>query len=105
MNNTAEIENDMTETDLDELLLELEDDAVEKPQGRSFWKNLYRSWTRPKAERKFALRMQQLAGIISTKTVAAVILPDGKRIEFTTLPPVLDVIRYKIAGFIYETYE
>jgi hypothetical protein len=38
-------------------------------------------------------------------TVAAVILPDGKRIEFTTLPPVLDVIRYKIAGFIYETYE
>ena len=100
------IETDVTEQDLDELMDELQaevDKSEEKPRP-SFWKNLYRSWNRPKPERNMVLRFQQLAGIIPHNVVAALIMPNGLRIEFKELPSWKDVIRYKIAGFTYETY-
>ena len=95
-------------TVLDELIEELEndlnaeDDAPKKP---SFWQNFKRSWTKPKEDRRFALRLQRLAGIITDKDVAALILPDGQKVTFKQLPSWKDVIRYKIAGLTYETYE
>ena len=106
MNNTAE--NDVTEVELDELIHDLEnesDEPVIKTKRPPFWKNLRRSWTKPKPERQMAVRFQQLAGIITNKDVAALILPDGRRIEFKKLPSWKDVIRFKIAGLTYETYK
>ena len=76
--------------------------AIQKP---SFWQNFKRSWTKPKENRRFALRLQRLAGIITDKDVAALILPDGQKVTFKQLPSWKDVIRYKIAGLTYESYE
>jgi len=106
---------------IDETLSELEGEDILKNQKtciesklsetnrnvpcRSFWKNIYRSWTKPSPERKMVVRFQKLAGIISGNTVAALILPNNQRVEFKELPPWWNVLRYKIAGFTYETYE
>jgi hypothetical protein len=109
MTNTTEC--DVTEAEVDKLMNELgqelgvEDNTPIKPNGQSFWQNLKKSWTKPKEDRKFALRLQRLAGIITDKDVAALILPDGQTVIFKQLPSWKDVIRYKIAGLTYETYE
>lgn len=96
---------ELTLDDLDEVIQELEEE-IETPNKpcRSLWCNVRRSWTRPKPERQMVVRFQKLAGIISDKTVAALILPNGQRVEFKSLPHWWDVVRYKLAGFIYETY-
>jgi hypothetical protein len=105
-------ENALDEITLDELLNELknettdeEEEEVGKPKSCcNFSRNFYRSWTRPAPDRQMVVRFQKLAGIVSDKVVAALILPDGQRVEFKTLPHWWNVIRYKIAGFKYETY-
>ena len=105
----------LDETDLNELVRELEAevdlDQDIRAQGklgnkpcREFWKNVCKSWTKPKPHRQFVVRFQKLAGIISNKVVAVLILPNNQRVEFTELPHWKDVIRYKLAGFTYETY-
>ena len=103
MTNTQEC--DVTEVELDELIQELENEIDDAPKKPSLWQNLKRSWTKPKNDRKFALRLQRLAGIITDKDVAALILPDGRKVMFKELPSWKDVIRFKIAGLTYETYE
>lgn len=93
---------------LDELKHEVTDDEEDEEQQVSkccnFSRNFYRSWTRPTADRQMVVRFQKLAGILTDKVVAALILPDGQRVEFKSLPHWWTVIRYKIAGFKYETY-
>jgi hypothetical protein len=110
--NYMDEENLVDEIELDELLDELKNETEEEEVQqvsktkpcRTFYRNFYRSWNKPKAGRSMVVRFQKLAGIISDKTVAALILPDGRRIEFKSLPHWWDVIRYKLAGFTYETY-
>lgn len=108
-----ETDETITETELDELIDELqgEVDLVEEPKTTSnnnttttsFWKNLQRSWYR-KPKTTMAMRFQKLAGIVDNKIVAVLTLPSGQRVEFKELPSWKDVIRYKICGFKYETF-
>lgn len=109
------VETDVDEVDIDELIRELEAESgeeeedvlqVSKPKPCcSFAQNFVRSWTRPKPESQMVFRFKKLAGIINDKIVASLTLPSGERVEFKSLPHWWDVIRYKIAGFKYETYE
>ena len=109
---TNEVEVVLDETDLDELIeeLEAEVDGETNPQVkydkscRSFLLNLKRSWNRVPKKELMRYRFQKLAGIIDNKTLAALTLPDGTRITFKELPHWWDVVRYKICGFKYETY-
>lgn len=106
----VEGEDDCDEITLNELLDELKEETFEEEKEeqpnrcRSFFRNLYRSWTKPKGSRKMVVRFQQLAGIYNHRPVAALILEDGRRIEFTELQSWKNVIRFKIAGLTYETY-
>jgi hypothetical protein len=107
-------ECELDEICLDELLDELKYDDVDeeeevqqisKPKPCcSFAQNFVRSWTRPKPESQMVFRFKKLAGIINDKIVASLTLPSGERVEFKSLPHWWDVVRYKIAGFKYETY-
>lgn len=107
-----EVEVVLDETDLDELIQELEaevdgetDEQVKYNKScRSFLLNLKRSWNRVPKKDTMRYRFQQLAGIIDNKTMASLTLPEGTRIAFKELPHWWDVIRYKICGFKYETY-
>jgi hypothetical protein len=109
---TKEVEVVLDETDLDELIQELEaetegetDEQVKYDKCcRSFLLNLKRSWNRVPKKELMRYRFQKLAGIIDNKTLAALTLPDGTRITFKELPHWWDVVRYKICGFKYETY-
>lgn len=110
-NNNVEVVLD--ETDLDELIQELEteidgetnEQVKDDKSCRSFLLNLKRSWTRVPKKELMRYRFQQLAGIIDNKTLASLTLPEGTRITFKELPHWWDVVRYKICGFKYETYE
>ena len=111
MNSKGECEVD--ETDLDELIEALEGEVDEETDEqvkynkscRSFLLNLKRSWNRVPKKETLRYRFQQLAGIIDNKTLASLTLPEGTRITFKELPHWWDVVRYKICGFKYETYE
>lgn len=101
-------EDELDDITLNELLDELKEQECEEEEPsnrcRSFFKNVYRSWTRPKGGRQMVVRFQKLAGIIDNRVAAALILPDGRRIEFKELPTWWNVIRFKLAGLTYETY-
>lgn len=104
----VEGEGELDDITLNELLDELKEQDCEEEERpnrcRSFFKNVYRSWTRPKGGRQMVVRFQKLAGIIDNRVAAALILPDGRRIEFKELPSWWNVIRFKLAGLTYETY-
>ncbi len=101
-------EDEIFEGSLEELLDELkEEEANEQYKQqvcRSFFFNFWRSWTRIPRKELLRYRFQKLAGIIGSKTVASLTLPNGVKTTFTELPPWYDVIRYKVCGFKYETY-
>jgi hypothetical protein len=107
-----EVEVVLDETDLDELIQELEaevdgetDEQVKYNKScRSFLLNFKRSWNRVPKKELMRYRFQKLAGIIDNKTMASLTLPEGTRITFKELPHWWDVVRYKICGFKYETY-
>lgn len=102
----------MDETDLDEIIQELEteiegetNEQVKYDKScRSFLLNLKRSWNRVSKKELMRYRFQKLAGIIDNKTMAALTFPNGQRITFKEFPHWWDVVRYKICGFKYETY-
>ncbi len=99
----------MDKTDLDELIQEVEEETQANPtydnHCRSFLLNLKRSWRRVPPQDVMRRRFQKLAGIINNKTLAALTLPSGQRITFDELPHWWGVVRYKVCGFKYETYE
>lgn len=115
LDETNIVETDVDEVDIDELIRELEAESgeeeedvlqVSKPKPCcSFAQNFVRSWTKPKPESQMVFRFKKLAGIINDKVVASLTLPTGERVEFKSLPHWWDVIRFKLAGFKYETYE
>lgn len=110
MTNIKEIGID--ETNLDELIQELETEVEKEPDKqvkrdkccRLFLSNLMRSWNRVSKKDQMRYRFWKLAGIIDNKTLASLTLPNGSRITFKELPHWWDVVRYKICGFKYETY-
>jgi hypothetical protein len=119
MNSEVEIEESVSETDIDQIIEELEaevsdenEDTIGKPFQplkkqvgcRSFWQNFKRSWFRSPPKSGMVHRFQTLAGIIDNSVVASVTLPNGARVDFRELPAWWWVIRFKLCGFKYETY-
>ena len=105
---TDEVE--LTVEDIDEIVDELEKEIRisplldDRPACKSFWKNIRKSLTGvPKGE-SMRYRFQKLAGIIGDKAVASLFI-NGQRVELTELPRWYDVIRFKLCGFKYETYD
>lgn len=102
----------VTETDLDELISELEAEEMgevaptpAKPEPcKSFWCNIKKSWYRPKPKSMMAHRFQVLAGIVDNTVVASVTLPNKAIVNFKELPAWHWVLRFKLSGLKYETY-
>ena len=98
-------EVEVTSDELDDLIHELENENIvstsNKPQ--SFWSNLKKSWNKPKNV-SIKHRFQKLAGIVDNKTLAVLTLPTGVQVKFIELPSWKDVIKYKMCGFKYETF-
>jgi hypothetical protein len=72
---------------------------------QSFWSNLNKSWQKRNFRNPIRDRFKTLAGIKKSETVAALTLPNDTIIKFKELPSCMDVVKYRLCGFKYETYE